>query len=119
MRSEKILAISFILLVNSLYPAFSMTPEQCRAAAESCMRDCTGVGDPIKVTECRDRCNSPLHGPCAGAAGASGASANKGPVGPAKGTRPIVASPPSSAGVNKGSSGGSTTTLEKSNSGKH
>jgi hypothetical protein len=98
MRSKKTLAILlFILLPAFVYPAFSLTPEQCRVATESCMSKCPGLPDPI---ECYDRCNSPIHGPCAGI-GASGANAtNKGPAGPTKGTHPIVGVPPSHAGTN-------------------
>jgi hypothetical protein len=110
MRSKKTLAILlFILLPAFMYPAFSLTPEQCSVATENCIRACTGKGDPNTVSECRGQCTSPIHGPCAGI-GASGANAtNKGPAGPTKGTHPIVGvSPPATTGVNKGPLGGST-----------
>ncbi len=128
MRPKTTLAILLILLPAIPFPAFSLTPEQCRVATESCMSKCPGLWPPTASQECYDKCNSKLSGPCAGI-GASGANAtNKGPAGPTKGTHPIVGvSPPASVGVNKGPLGGATTTplggrtttIEKSSGGKH
>src|SRR6266478_3289744 len=110
MRSKTTLAILLILLPAIPFPAFSLTPEQCRVATESCMSKCPGLWPPTASQECYDKCNSKLSGPCTGI-GASGANANKGPAGPTKGTHPIVGvSPPASVGVNKGPLGGATTT---------
>src|SRR5438270_8205644 len=144
MRPKTTLAILLILLPAIPFPAFSLTPEQCRVATESCMSKCPGLWPPTAAQECYDKCNSKLSGPCAGI-GASGANAtNKGPAGPTKGTHPIVGVPPSnagtnkgpsgptptkgthpvsvsppvSAGTNKGTTGGGTTTIEKSGGGK-
>ena len=107
----------FFVIVSSVLPAFSLTPEQCRAATESCIGNC----DPgkLNVDDCRAACSSKLSGPCAANLRGSPAS-NKGPAAPTKGTHPIVGvSPPASAGANKGPPGAGPTTLEKSGGGKH
>jgi hypothetical protein len=118
MRSKTTLAILLILLPAIPFPAFSLTPEQCRVATESCISKC----DPGKLDthdDCIAACSSKLSGPCAANLRGSPAS-NKGPTGPTKGPHPIVGvSPPASVGVNKGPPGASPTTLEKSGGAKH
>jgi hypothetical protein len=120
MRSKKALVPLFgvLLLPAFMYPALSLTPEQCRVATESCIGKC----DPRQLDthdDCVAACSSKLSGPCAANLRGSPAS-NKGPAGPTKGTHPIVGvSPPANAGANKGPSSGGTTVLEKSSGSKH
>jgi hypothetical protein len=120
MRSKTLFhpPVTFFVIVISVLPAFSLTPEQCRVATESCISKC----DPGKLDthdDCIAACSSKLSGPCAANLRGSPAS-NKGPVGPTKGTHPIVGvSPPASVGVNKGPPSAGPTTLEKSGGGKH
>jgi len=64
MRSKKTLAILlFILLPAFMYPAFSLTPEQCRVATESCMSKCPGLWPPrphrIVMTNAIRNCPAP------------------------------------------------------------
>ena len=120
MRSKTLFhaPVTFFVIVISVLPAFSLTPEQCNAATESCISKC----DPGKLDthlDCIAACSSKLSGPCAANLRGSPAS-NKGPAGPTKGTHPIVGvSPPANAGANKGPSSGGTTVLEKSSGSKH
>ena len=110
----------FFVIVSSVLPAFSLTPEQCRVATESCMSKCN-PGNPNNA-DCYAACNSKLSGPCAANLRGSPA-ANKGPpapTGPTKGPHPIGGvSPPASVGVNKEPPSAGPTTLEKSGGGKH
>jgi hypothetical protein len=66
MRSKTLFhpPVTFFVIVISVLPAFSLTPEQCRVATESCISKC----DPGKLDthdDCIAACSSKLSGPCA------------------------------------------------------
>src|SRR5262249_57168797 len=81
-----VLTVTFVVIVISVLPAFSLTPEQCNAATESCIGKCD-PRDLANHEDCVAACSSKLSGPCAANLRGSPA-ANKGPpapTGPTKG----------------------------------
>jgi hypothetical protein len=91
------------------------TSQGCRDCRNKCADDYPSGGGPKQT--CLDLCVRA--GTCKTTSGGNLTNKSGGTTGGGKtGVHPIV-SPPASAGVNKGPSGGGTTTIEKSSGSKH
>jgi hypothetical protein len=101
-----LLPVFMYVIVSPPFPVRSMTPEQCRVKAESCMRACPGSStDASKVVECYDRCNSPLSCNVAGG-GTSIKGTNRDPAGGSNPTKGPIQRPPITGGIKEPPSSG-------------